>query len=160
MGIAGDAVKPLDAARRKSPGSAMSVSAAETNTDALGSQAETMEVEAGAAAPRRGGRVRKPTSKAAGLDVTEAAEVSASRTGKKRKAEDVVEEINDEIKDVFDDGNDQGGDVDGEDDDDDDKVYCICRGKDDGTFMISCERCQEWLVQYSLIYGQYLGRCG
>ena len=143
----------------------MSVSAAETNIDALDSQAESMEVEAGTAAPRRGGRVRKPTSKAAGLDVTETAEVAALRTGKKRKAEHVeetgpnVDQINDEMNEVFDDGNGQGGD-DEEEDDDDDKVYCICRGKDDGTFMISCERCQEWLVHYSLIHGQYLGRRG
>eukprot|EP00029_Vermamoeba_vermiformis_P009606 TRINITY_DN4846_c0_g1_i1.p1 TRINITY_DN4846_c0_g1~~TRINITY_DN4846_c0_g1_i1.p1 ORF type:complete len:904 (+),score=338.43 TRINITY_DN4846_c0_g1_i1:161-2872(+) len=26
----------------------------------------------------------------------------------------------------------------------DDNEYCICRGRDDGTFMIQCDRCTEW----------------
>jgi hypothetical protein len=35
------------------------------------------------------------------------------------------------------------------DDEYDDNEYCICRGKDDGTFMICCDACNEW----------YHGRC-
>lgn len=35
------------------------------------------------------------------------------------------------------------------DDEYDDKEYCICRGRDDGTFMICCDSCNEW----------YHGRC-
>ena len=26
----------------------------------------------------------------------------------------------------------------------DDNEYCTCRGRDDGTFMIQCDRCTEW----------------
>jgi hypothetical protein len=25
-----------------------------------------------------------------------------------------------------------------------DEVYCICKGPDDGRFMILCDRCQDW----------------
>ena len=35
-----------------------------------------------------------------------------------------------------------------QDESDDEKQYCICRGMDDGSFMISCERCSEWLVEF------------
>ena len=31
----------------------------------------------------------------------------------------------------------------------DEGVYCVCRGKDDGSYMLACEKCDEW----------YHGRC-
>lgn len=135
----------------------MTRSAAEIAGDAASSStipAEDAMKDNNASAPRRGSRTRKPTSKAAGLDPSETTD--GSRAGRKRKADDLnavqekvtpeigtsVERIDDEVNKVF------GREHDGaeEDEDDDEKQYCICRGKDDGTFMISCERCQEWLV--------------
>lgn len=118
-------------------------------------QAGDVGVEAASASgPRRGARNRKPTSKAAGLEPTEAALRAAPRTSRKRKADDLnaeqtqaasgpdadadADRINKEVNEVFDAAED------GDEDDDDEKQYCICRGKDDGTFMISCEQCQEW----------------
>lgn len=102
--------------------------------------------------PRRGSRARKQTSKAAGLDSTELSlaaqdtQQASARSARKRKADgiDADEEhaIEAQVDEVFEDA---VGD-DGDDDAVDEKQYCICRGKDDGTFMISCERCQEWLV--------------
>lgn len=102
-------------------------------------------------APRRGSRTRKPTSRAAGLDPTEAATASPgtqqkdTRSRRKRKADDIGAEQEDvaetELGTVF-----EKSASDGEDDEDE-KQYCICRGNDDGTFMISCERCQDWLVR-------------
>ena len=148
----------------------MSASTSEIAAVASGSQAESpsavraedKETEVAASAPRRGGRTRKPTSKAAGLDPTEvastsvAAQQTATRTGRKRKADDTdaeqgkvsseleanADRIHEEVNEVFEDGPGEGGD----EEEEDDKQYCICRGKDDGTFMISCEQCQEWLV--------------
>lgn len=35
--------------------------------------------------------------------------------------------------------NDEATEVEG-----DGEVYCVCRGPDDGTFMIECERCETW----------------
>ena len=140
----------------------MSVSAAEIAADSLSLQAESSPAlgvegptdESTAPAPRRGARTRKPTAKAAGLDVTETSEQPLTRTARKRKADDLnaekeptpiqseadADRINQEVNQVFEDGE---GD---EEEEDDERQYCICRGKDDGTFMISCERCQEWLV--------------
>ncbi len=108
--------------------------------------------------PRRGSRTRKQTSKAAGLDPTEItlasqdAQQAASRSARKRKADegsDAEQEqaIEADLDEVFD--GVKGADA--EKDTEDEKEYCICRGKDDGTFMISCERCQEWLVPSILL---------
>ena len=127
----------------------MSAPDSETTTLTQGSQAEASSSAQADTAPRRGSRTRKPTSKAASLDpieLTNEASVSASRAGKRRKVDDLnaeqgvvtdTDRINEEVDEVFD-----GAD----DEEEDDKEYCICRGKDDGTFMISCERCNEWLV--------------
>uniref|UniRef100_V5E8E0 Transcription factor BYE1 n=1 Tax=Kalmanozyma brasiliensis (strain GHG001) TaxID=1365824 RepID=V5E8E0_KALBG len=131
----------------------MSSIAAGVTEIASGSQAETSSAAQTAAiddGPRRGSRTRKQTSRAAGLDLTEAsltsqdAQQAVARSGRKRKADgidaDEEQEIEAEVEEVFETGlND--------DEDDgaaDEKQYCICRGKDDGTFMISCERCQDW----------------
>ncbi|KAJ1032358.1 hypothetical protein NDA18_001844 [Ustilago nuda] len=128
----------------------MSAPDSETTTLTQGSQAEASSSVQADTAPRRGSRTRKPTSKAASLDpieITNEASVSAgaaSRAGKRRKVDDLnaeqevatdTDRINEEVDEVFD-----GAD----DEEEDDKEYCICRGKDDGTFMISCERCNEW----------------
>lgn len=140
----------------------MSVSAAEIAADSLSLQAESSPAlgvegtadESNAPAPRRGARTRKPTAKAAGLDATETTEQPPARTARKRKADDLnaekehttihseadADRIDQEVNEVF-----EGGEGD-EGEEDDERQYCICRGKDDGTFMISCERCQEWLV--------------
>lgn len=143
----------------------MPMSASEAIVATAGGQAESSsafqeQVEPEAASHiatsnlRRGARTRKPTSKAAGLDSTEAVQQTETRPSRKRKADDLNAEqpqvssvpdvdsqrINQEVDEVFDDG--EAGD----DDEGDEKEYCICRGKDDGTFMISCEQCQEWLV--------------
>ncbi|CBQ68026.1 conserved hypothetical protein [Sporisorium reilianum SRZ2] len=117
--------------------------------------ADTAESLTAAAAdgPRRGSRTRKPTSRAAGLDPIEAsssaslaAQPPATRSSRKRKAEDTsVEPEADvtterELDTVF-----AGGIGDDEQDGaEDENQYCICRGKDDGSFMISCEQCQDW----------------
>jgi hypothetical protein len=30
--------------------------------------------------------------------------------------------------------------------DDESKLYCTCRAPDDGTFMLACDRCEDWYV--------------
>ncbi|SNX81945.1 related to BYE1 - negative regulator of transcription elongation [Melanopsichium pennsylvanicum] len=125
---------------------------AESSSDVAKGDAD---VEAAPAGLRRGVRARKPTSKAAGFDSSETTAVAAQQTSLrrsgKRKAEDlhaeqahmdseretVADQIDEEVNEVFE---GEGGD----EEEEDDKQYCICRGKDDGTFMISCEQCQEW----------------
>lgn len=106
---------------------------------AVSSQAAGVEDTAAGEGPRRGSRSRKPTSKAAGLDLTEAASSAQTRSSRKRKAADASIEPEDatekEVDTVF-----------AADGAEDENQYCICRGKDDGSFMISCEQCQEWLV--------------
>ncbi|CDS00623.1 hypothetical protein [Sporisorium scitamineum] len=93
--------------------------------------------------PRRGSRTRKPTSRAAGLDPTETSSAH-TRSSRKRKADDASVEPEEttqhEVDTVFAGG--IGEDKHGEAEDE--NQYCICRGKDDGSFMISCEQCQEW----------------
>ncbi|KAJ1030090.1 hypothetical protein NDA16_001003 [Ustilago loliicola] len=124
----------------------MSAPAFETATLAPGSQAEASSSAQADSALRRGSRARKPTLKAAGLDPIETTNEAsaASRAGKKRKADDlnaeqevatVADRINEVVDEVFD-----GAD----EEEEDENEYCLCRGKDDGTFMISCERCNEW----------------
>ncbi|TKY90839.1 hypothetical protein EX895_000837 [Sporisorium graminicola] len=105
---------------------------------------------AGVDGPRRGLRTRKPTSRAAGLDLIEAPSQSqasqqpATRSSRKRKAADASIEPENvtehEVDTVF------AGSVgsDKQEGDEDVNQYCICRGTDDGSFMISCEHCQEW----------------
>lgn len=130
----------------------MSAPASETPTSAPGSEAVVSSSAQADTAPRRGSRTRKPTLKAAGLDpveiINEASSSSsaAARTGKKRKADDLnaeqgavtdADRIEEEVDEVFDGA---------EEEEEDENEYCICRGKDDGTFMISCERCNEWSV--------------
>ncbi len=146
----------------------MSAASQEFAVEAPGLQAESLsstklaESEgAEVVAPRRGGRTRKPTAKAAGVDVTGTIEPPPSRAAKKRKVDDPnidkepvasatevdADRINEEVDEVFDAANGQGKG----DEEEDEKQYCICRGKDDGTFMISCERCQEWLVDPNVV---------
>lgn len=132
---------------------------------AAASSSHDVAADANISAPRRGARTRKPTSKAAGLEPVEAAPQAPPRARRKRKADDLSAEqqtqviseqdadadrTNEEVDEVFDAG--EGGD---NDDHDDEKQYCICRGKDDGTFMISCERCQEWLVFPQLYWSEH-----
>ncbi|KAF2757912.1 hypothetical protein EJ05DRAFT_476205 [Pseudovirgaria hyperparasitica] len=40
--------------------------------------------------------------------------------------------------------NQLSSDVDASDTTEDDLIYCICRGKDDHTWMVGCEACDEW----------------
>lgn len=86
--------------------------------------------------PRRGGRVRKPTQKSSdAVDIALAAENRDSSVEQKdehsgkgvKSAKNGPKEV--ELK---------------KEDDSDKEVYCICRGEDDGSFMVSCERCEEW----------------
>ncbi|SPO20294.1 related to BYE1 - negative regulator of transcription elongation [Ustilago trichophora] len=134
------------------PSASASASASEVMAASSGSH--DVEADATSSGPRRGARTRKPTSKAAGLEPAEIAPQAPPRAGRKRKADDLsadqqtkviseqeadADRIDEEVDEVFDAG--EGGDT---DDHEDEKQYCICRGKDDGTFMISCERCQEW----------------
>lgn len=88
-------------------------------------------------APRRGGRARKPTQRSADAESAifeeeEARSFSSSRKDKhgKKGAESAIGEATEVQSENEDDGDEQ--------------VYCICRGKDDGSFMISCERCEDW----------------
>ncbi|PWZ01454.1 hypothetical protein BCV70DRAFT_230662 [Testicularia cyperi] len=108
------------------------------------------------AGPRRGARVRKPTRKPGQAEaLIQAARSSRTRpvsgsqpasgsshphdpkaaqsssSSLQTNAEpSVVQNMDDE--------------ADNDDENDDGHVYCVCRGKDDGSFMISCEQCEQW----------------
>jgi hypothetical protein len=122
----------------------MSVSAAEAGPSAFDAPLETVPAL---------DTTNGTSSESAGVDAAEAAAVqetqqTSTRSAKKRKADELAADtaadpdaINNEVAQVFEGASGHASDA---DDDEDDKQYCICRGKDDGTFMISCERCQEW----------------
>lgn len=121
------------------------------SSSGVGSAADGIDDKSAAVEPRRGSRTRKPTSRAAGLEPTEIASAShgaqqkVTRSPRKRKADDVGAEQEEttehEVATVF-----EKESTEGVQEDADEKRYCICHGRDDGTFMISCERCQNWLV--------------
>ncbi len=60
-------------------------------------------------------------------------------------AEDVAMEERAEEDEAMENEKDVEGSGDEDDEDEDDsQVYCLCRQPDDGTFMISCDKCEEW----------------
>ncbi|EPQ26463.1 uncharacterized protein PFL1_06111 [Pseudozyma flocculosa PF-1] len=117
--------------------------------------------------PRRGSRVKKPTRRALGQDAPQASTVASSDDPAARPTRRSSRIKHPEPQEPSKDANDGQGksapkptkqaqdgaasvpaggdeDQDDQDDDADDAVYCICKGKDDGTPMISCEGCHDW----------------
>lgn len=88
------------------------------------------------AAPRRGGRVRKPTQKStdAELSALVADDLGSAAPKDARNSKSADPETKDASAEV----------EQKKEEDDQEEVYCICRSGDDGSFMVSCERCEEW----------------
>lgn len=99
---------------------------------------------------RRSSRTRQPNVKSPSTPTVpssdSAAELSSTaKDGHKRKAhvQDVAEPSSKRAsKDKT--STAANGKDDGEEDSDSETVYCICRGPDDGSFMICCDGCLEW----------------
>lgn len=95
---------------------------------------DTQRVES---APRRGGRARKPTQKSTeaenGALASEESSVPAERNEHRKKSS--VSETADATKIGAEEERDEADEA---------QVYCVCRREDDGSFMVSCERCEEW----------------
>ncbi|KAN0061931.1 Transcription factor bye1 [Thecaphora frezii] len=129
---------------------------------------QPQEAPSSSTGPRRGTRIKRPTRRAMGEELSHPstpevhppADGSApkaprrSSRSKPNKQTDAGDDRTDDAKgkrtrsrktqEPTDDAQPAEDEQDPQESEEDDNVYCICKGKDDGTPMISCETCHDW----------------